>query len=72
MKKREDLVTSAERMMPVSPRGIPDRVPTDLHHWLMAARMAGLPFPQRIKIVLVLSSVVEAPDDEFDDDYDSR
>lgn len=38
--------TSLERVMTVIAGGIPDRVPTDLHNFLMAARMADLPLPE--------------------------
>ncbi len=36
-------MTSLERAMAVINGQIPDRVPTDLHNFLMAARMAGIP-----------------------------
>ncbi len=39
-------MTSLERIMTVIAGGIPDRVPTDLHNFLMASRMAGFPLPQ--------------------------
>jgi len=39
-------MTSLERVMTVIEGRIPDRVPTDLHNFLMAARMAGMPLSQ--------------------------
>src|SRR5664279_90078 len=39
-------MTSLERAMTVISGGIPDRVPTDLHNFLMAARMAGIPLSE--------------------------
>jgi len=36
-------MTSLERAMAVIRGQIPDRVPTDLHNFLMASRMAGIP-----------------------------
>jgi uroporphyrinogen decarboxylase len=42
-------MTSLERVMTVISGGIPDRVPTALHNFLMAARMAGTPLPQCLR-----------------------
>lgn len=42
-------MTSLERAMTVIHGGIPDRVPTDLHNFLMAARMAGIPLTECLK-----------------------
>jgi len=39
-------MTSLERAMAVIEGRIPDRVPTDLHNFLMAARMASIPLSQ--------------------------
>jgi len=39
-------MTSLERVMTVVSGGIPDRVPTDLHNFLMAARLAGIPLAE--------------------------
>lgn len=39
-------MTSLERTIAVIRGDIPDRVPTDLHNFLMAARMAGIPLAQ--------------------------
>ncbi|MHB9038581.1 MAG: uroporphyrinogen decarboxylase family protein [Armatimonadota bacterium] len=39
-------MTSLERTMTVITGGIPDRVPTDLHNFLMASRMAGIPLSE--------------------------
>jgi MtaA/CmuA family methyltransferase len=40
------MMTSLERVMTVISGGIPDRVPTDLHNFLMAARTAGIPLAE--------------------------
>lgn len=42
-------MTSLQRAMTVIRGGIPDRVPTDLHNFLMAARMAGMPLSQCLR-----------------------
>lgn len=42
-------MTSLERAMTVIRGGIPDRVPTDLHNFLMAARMAGIPLSECLR-----------------------
>jgi uroporphyrinogen decarboxylase len=39
-------VTALERVMAAIGGGIPDRVPTDLHNFLMAARLAGVPLAE--------------------------
>lgn len=39
-------MTSLERTMAVISGSIPDRVPTDLHNFLMAARMSGIPLSE--------------------------
>ena len=39
-------MTSLERVMTVISGGIPDRVPTDLHNFLLAARMACIPLAE--------------------------
>ncbi|MBI4605853.1 MAG: uroporphyrinogen decarboxylase family protein [Planctomycetes bacterium] len=39
-------MTSLERTLAVIRCAVPDRVPTDLHNFLMAARMAGIPLPE--------------------------
>ena len=39
-------MTSLERVMTVISGGIPDRVPADLHNFLMAARTAGIPLAE--------------------------
>jgi uroporphyrinogen decarboxylase len=38
--------TSLERVQTVLRGGIPDRVPVDLHNFLMVAQASGLPFPE--------------------------
>ena len=38
-------LTSLERVTTVIRGGIPDRVPVDLHNFLMVAQASGLPFP---------------------------
>jgi uroporphyrinogen decarboxylase len=42
-------MTSLERVQTVISGGIPDRVPTDLHNFLMAVRMAGIPLSAGIQ-----------------------
>ena len=39
-------LTSLERVNTVLRGGIPDRVPVDLHNFLMVAQASGLPFPE--------------------------
>ncbi len=41
-----DQMNSFERVMTVINHGIPDRVPVDLHNFMMAAQASGLPFPE--------------------------
>ena len=42
-------MSSLERTMAVISGGIPDRVPTDLHNFLMAARSAGIPLRECLR-----------------------
>ena len=39
-------ITSIDRVETVLAGGIPDRVPTDLHNFMMTAHASGIPFPQ--------------------------
>ena len=39
-------MTSVKRVETVLRGGIPDRVPVDLHYFLMVAQASGLPFPE--------------------------
>jgi uroporphyrinogen decarboxylase len=41
-----DTMTSVERVDTVLRGGIPDRVPVDLHNFLITARASGLPYPE--------------------------
>jgi uroporphyrinogen decarboxylase len=41
-----DSMTSVERVETVLRGGIPDRVPVDLHNFMMTAQASGLPFPE--------------------------
>ena len=41
-----DKMNSVERVQTVLRGGIPDRVPVDLHNFMMTAHAAGLPFPE--------------------------
>lgn len=41
-----DTLTPLERVETVLAGGIPDRVPVDLHNFMMAAQASGLPFPE--------------------------
>ena len=42
-------MNSIERVQTVLDGGIPDRVPVDLHNFLMAAQASGLPFPEYLQ-----------------------
>jgi len=42
-------MNSIERVQTVLQGGIPDRVPVDLHNFLMAAQSSGLPFPEYLQ-----------------------
>ena len=41
-----ETMTSRERTETVLAGGIPDRVPVDLHNFMMTARASGMPFPE--------------------------